>query len=81
MEKKSGSKKQVHLLPVRIGIPASYNTIWLKILQDNAFCTRLKKRPKISIFSTFINNENLQNFQEKKSLLGTCDLLRGKIFN
>ena len=45
--KKSGSKKQGHLLQVRIGIPASYNTIWLKILQDNAFCTRLKKaRPR-----------------------------------
>ena len=43
MGKKSGSKKQGHLLQVRIGIPASYNTIWLKILQDNAFCTRLKK--------------------------------------
>ena len=39
--KKSSSKKQVHLWQVTIGIPASYNTIWLKILQDNAFCTWL----------------------------------------
>ena len=63
--KKSSSKKQVHLWQITIGIPASYNTIWFKILQDNAFCTRLKKSPKIPIFSTFINNENLQNFEEK----------------
>ena len=63
--KKSGSKKQVHLWQITIGIPASYNTIWFEILQDNAFCTRLKKSPKIPIFSTFINNENLQNFEEK----------------
>ena len=67
--KKSGSKKQVHLWQVTIGIPASYNTIWLKILQDDAFCTRLKKRPKILIFSTFIRNENLQNFEEKNHAL------------
>ena len=30
-----------------------------------------EKSPKIPIFSTFINNENLQNFEEKKSWLGT----------
>ena len=43
MGKKSGSKKQVHLWQVSMGIPASYNTIWLKILPDDAFCTQLKR--------------------------------------
>ena len=36
--KKSGSKKQVRLWQVSTGILADYNTIWLKILQDNTFC-------------------------------------------
>ena len=43
---KNGSKKEVHLWKVSIGIPGSYNitaVFWLKILLDDAFCTRLKK--------------------------------------
>ena len=62
--KKSGSRKQVHLW--QISKDPCYNTINLiKILQDNAFFTRLKKHPKIPICSTFMNNEKLRNFEGK----------------
>ena len=62
--KKSGSRKQVHLW--QISKNPSYNTINLiKILQDNAFFTRLKKHPKIPICSTFMNNKNCETLKEK----------------
>ena len=37
----------------------------VKILQDNAFFNSAKNRPKIPIFSAFINNENLRNFERE----------------
>ena len=35
------------------------------------FVLAAKKSLKFPIFSTFINNEHLQNFEEKKEWLGT----------
>ena len=64
--KKDGSRKQVHLWQVSKASQLQYYLV--KILQDNAFFTGLKavkSRPKIPIFSTFINNEILQNFEGK----------------
>ena len=63
---KSGSKKEVHLWKVSIGIPASYNitaVFWLKILLHNAFCTRLKKAWRF--LSLALSHENLQNYEER----------------
>ena len=48
------------------GIPASYNitaVFWLKILLDNAFCTRLQKAWRF--LSLALSRENLQNFEER----------------
>ena len=63
---KNGSKKEVHLWKVSIGIPGSYNitaVFWLKILLDDAFCTRLKKAWRF--LSLALSHENLQNFEER----------------
>ena len=61
--KKSGSRKQVHLWQISKVCQLQYYLI--KILQDNAFFTRLKKHPKIPICSIFMNNEKLRNFKGK----------------
>ena len=64
--KKGGWRKQVHLWQVSKASQSQYYLV--KILQDNAFFTRLKavkNRPKIPIFSTFIKNEILGNFKGK----------------
>ena len=61
--KKDGSRKQVHLWQVSKASQLQYYLV--KTLQDNEFFTWIKKRPKIPIFNTFINNEILQNFEGK----------------
>ena len=64
--KKNGSKKEVHLWKVSIGITTSYNitaVFWLKTLLDNAFCTRLKKARRF--LSLALSHKNLQNFEER----------------
>ena len=63
LRKKSGSRKQVHLWQVSLASQLQYYLV--KILEDNAFFTRPKTRPRILIFSSFTNNENLQNFKGK----------------
>ena len=66
--KKDGSRKQVHLWQVSKVSQLRYYL--LKIFQDNEFFYSVKKRPKIPIVSTFVNNEILQNFEgENHSLV------------
>ena len=56
-----------------------YQYYLVKILQENAFFYSVKNRPKIPIFSTFINNEILRNFEGKKSPFGTENFRRSII--